>query len=149
KVGTVVQYTLTIENDGFNADSYTLTATSAWTTTFFAADCTTPLTTTLPVASGSSLSFCAKVAIPAAAATDTVNTGTVPATSVGSPSVSATATLNTIAVALAVNTLLVDNDGNAPDVRAYYTAALTAAGVAFSTWDLAANSNLPPNFVLA
>jgi uncharacterized repeat protein (TIGR01451 family) len=149
KVGTLVQYTLTIENDGFNADNYTLSAANAWTTTFFAADCTTPLTTTPSVASGDSLDVCVKVAIPAGAANDTVNTGTVTATSVGNPSVSATATLKTVAIAVAVNTLLVDNDGNAPDVRAYYTAALTAAGVAFSTWDLAANSDLPPNFVLA
>jgi uncharacterized repeat protein (TIGR01451 family) len=149
RVGTLVPYTLTIENDGFNADAYTLSAANAWTTTFFAADCTTPQTTTPSVPSGGSLNICAKVAIPVAAANDTVNTGTVTATSVGNPSVSATATLKTVAVGLAVNTLLVDNDGNGPDVQSYYTTALTSAGIAFSKWDLAVDSNLPRNYVLA
>jgi uncharacterized repeat protein (TIGR01451 family) len=149
QVGTLVPYTLTIENDGFNADTYSLSAANAWTTTFFAADCTTPLTTTPTVQSGDSLNICAKVAIPVAAANDTVNTGTVTATSVGNPSVSATATLKTIAVAVTVNTLLVDNDDNGPDVQSYYTTALTSAGIAFSKWDLAVNSNLPRNYVLA
>jgi uncharacterized repeat protein (TIGR01451 family) len=149
KVGTIVPYKLTIENDGFNADTYSLSAANAWTTTFFDATCTTQLTTTPTVQSGDSLNICAKVAIPAAAVNDTVNTGTVTATSVGNPSVSATATLKTVAVAITVTTLLVDNDGNGPDVQSYYTTALTSAGIAFSKWDLAADSNLPRNYVLA
>jgi hypothetical protein len=149
KVGTSVPYKLTIENDGFNADTYSLSAANAWTTTFFDATCTTQLTTTPTVQSGDSLNICAKVAIPAAAVNDTVNTGTVTATSVGNPSVSATATLKTVAVAITVTTLLVDNDGNGPDVQSYYTTALTSAGIAFSKWDLAADSNLPRNYVLA
>jgi uncharacterized repeat protein (TIGR01451 family) len=150
QVGSLVPYTLTIENNGFNADNYTLSAANAWTTTFFDATCTTPLTTATPsVPSGESLAVCAKVAIPVGAANDTLNTGTVTATSVASSSVSATATLKTIAVAVNVNTLLVDNDNNNPDVQGYYTAALTAAGIAFSKWDLGADSNLPRNFVLA
>lgn len=147
KSGTSVPYTLTIENRGFNADSYMLTATNAWTTTFFDATCTTPLPTTASISPGGTLDVCAKVAIPAAAANDTVNTGTVTATSVGSPSVSASASLKTIAVTAA--TLLVDNDGNIPDVRAYYTTALTTAGVTFSTWDLSTDSKLPLNYTKA
>src|SRR5204862_371059 len=75
------------------------------------------------------------------------NTGTVTATSVGNPSVSATATVKTIAVT--VDTLVVDNDGNGPDVQSYYTAALTTAGVGFSIWDLTADSNLPANYAKA
>ena len=46
KSGTSVSYKLTIDNRGFTADSYTLSATSTWATTFFDATCTTPLTTT-------------------------------------------------------------------------------------------------------
>ena len=34
-------------------------------------------------------------------------------------------------------------------MQSYYTAALTAAGVPFSTWDLAADSNLPLNYTKA
>src|SRR6185503_20776159 len=55
KVGTSVPYTVTISNRGFNADSYTMSATSSWTTTFFDATCTTPLTTTASVPAGGTL----------------------------------------------------------------------------------------------
>ena len=147
RVGTSVAYKLTIDNDGYTADSYSLSATNAWTTTFFDATCTTPLATTAIIAGGGALDVCAKVDVPPGTANDTANTGTVTATSVGSPSLSATATLKTIAIA--VDTLLVDNDGNGPDVQSYYTAALTSAGVAFSKWDLAVDPNLPRNYVRA
>jgi uncharacterized repeat protein (TIGR01451 family) len=147
RVGTSVPYTLTITNRGFNADSYTLSAASTWATTFFDASCTTPLTTTASVPSGDSTTVCAKVAIPAGASNGAVNTGTVTATSVGDPSVAASASLKTIAVA--VDTLLVDNDDNGPDVQSYYAAALTANTIAFSTWDIATDKNLPRNYTLA
>jgi hypothetical protein len=52
-------------------------------------------------------------------------------------------------IAVTFDTLLVDQDGDAPDVQGSYAAALTAAGVQFSTWDLAADSNLPLNLVMA
>jgi hypothetical protein len=42
-----------------------------------------------------------------------------------------------------LDTLLVDGDGNGPNVQSYYTDALTAAGVDFGTWDLASNPELP------
>jgi hypothetical protein len=114
---------------------------------FFNASCTTALTTTGSVAAGASTDVCVKVDVPAAAANGDVNTATVTATSVASPGVSAGATVKTIAVA--VDTLLVDNDGNGPNVQSYYTAALTSAGVAFSTWDLAVDSKLPLNYMKA
>ena len=50
---------------------------------------------------------------------------------------------------MAVDTLLVDNDGNTPNTQSFYTAALTGAGVQFSTWDLSTDSNLPQNYMLA
>jgi hypothetical protein len=48
-----------------------------------------------------------------------------------------------------VDTLLVDQDGNGPDVRAFYTTALTGAGQSFSTWDLSADANLPLHYMQA
>lgn len=146
KPGTSVSYTETVRNLGFTADSYTL-ASSGGTdpVSFFDATCTTPQPTTPTVAAGATTTVCVKVAVPTGA-TGT-NTATITATSVGSPGVSATATIKTIAVT--VDTLLVDEDGNAPDVQAVYAAALTGAGVSFSTWDLDADSNLPVNYLLA
>ena len=49
RVGTSVPYTVTVRNLGFNSDSYALTASNAWTTTFFDSTCTTPLTTVGPL----------------------------------------------------------------------------------------------------
>jgi hypothetical protein len=71
----------------------------------------------------------------------------VTATSVGSPTLSGTSTLTTIAATK--DTLLVDEDGNGPDVQSYYSTALTANSVSFATWDLATNPTLPQGYLLA
>ena len=150
RVGTSVDYKVTLSNLGYKDDSYAMSAsgmTTGWTATFLDATCATTLTTTASVASGDSTTVCVRIGIPSGAANGTVSTATVKATSVGSPTVSATGTVKTIAVAVA--TLLVDNDDNSPDVQPYYTAALTGAGVPFSTWDLSTDRNLPTNFVKA
>jgi hypothetical protein len=147
RVGTSVPYTVTVRNLGFNSDSYALSATSGWAASFFDATCTTPLTTVGPLAAGASANVCVKIAVPAAAANGATNEATVTATSVASPGVSASVAVKTIAVA--VNTLLVDNDNNAPNVQAFYSAALTANGIQFSTWDLAEDKNLPTNYTKA
>jgi len=147
RVGTSVPYTVTVKNRGFNADSYTLSATNTWATSFFDATCTTPLTTTAIIPAGGSADVCVEVAVPAGASNGTANTGTVTATSIASSGVSATASITTIAVA--VDTLLVDNDDNNPNVQPYYTTALNTNGIVYSTWDLASDKNLPRNYTLA
>ena len=85
--------------------------------------------------------MCVKVDVPADATDSETNVATVTATSVGDPSVSGSATVTTLAVTDA--TLLVDEDGNSPDVQSYYADALTAAGIPFDTWDLGSDSTLP------
>jgi hypothetical protein len=69
------------------------------------------------------------------------------ATSAGSPTVSATASIKTIAVT--VDTLLVDEDGNAPDVSSFYKNALTTAGVPFDFWNLNTTPDLPVKYMEA
>jgi uncharacterized repeat protein (TIGR01451 family) len=147
KGGTSVAYHITVKNLGFNSDSYTLSASSTWAVSFYNPTCTTAITTTPTLAAGATVDVCVKVAIPAGTANAATNTATVTATSVASPSVSGSATIKTIAVA--VDTLLVDDDGNTPNTQSFYTAALTSAGVQFQTWDLATDSNLPQNYMLA
>ena len=88
-----------------------------------------------------------KVAIPNTAVEGDTSTTTVTATSVGSPSLSGSSTLTTIAATKP--TLLVDEDGNAPDVQSIYTTALTTDGVSFAVWDLAANPSLPAGYLAA
>ncbi|MFF0267285.1 hypothetical protein [Kribbella sp. NPDC004536] len=144
--GTSVTYPLTVRNLGFNTDSYTMSSTGGTDpVAFLDATCTTPLTTTPAIAPGATTAVCVKVSVPAGATG--ANTSTVVATSVGSPSATATASIKTLAVTN--DTLLVDQDGNAPDVQGAYTTALTAKGVSFDTWDLAADSNLPQNYLVA
>ena len=61
---------------------------------------------------------------------------------------SASAALTTIAVAS--DTLLVDNDTNDPvDSAPYYQAALTANGAQFATWDLSEDPDLPQSYLTA
>ena len=147
-VGESVEYTLTIKNLGYKTDSYTMTSTGGtYTVTILDATCTSPMATTPSVTAGASTSVCAKVDVPAGAASGDSSTSTITATSVGNPTVSASGTIKTIAVT--VDTLLVDQDGNAPNVQSYYTAALTAAGVQFTTWDLNADPNLAPKYMTA
>ncbi len=145
RAGTSVPYHLTIANNGSNADTYTLSASGGWPTTFFDASCTTALTTTPSVAGGDSLDVCAKVAVPAGAANMDLSTNTVTATSVGSSSLSATASIGTLAI-VGGDTLLVDNDDNAPDVQAIYKAALDANTISYLTWDLKADKDLGLNY---
>ncbi|HET9324257.1 MAG TPA: hypothetical protein VFO03_10280, partial [Gaiellaceae bacterium] len=151
RLGTNVDYKVTLSNLGFNADTYTMSSTGGtWTTSFLDATCTTPLAsnTTASVPSGGSTQVCVRVAIPANAADSATNTATVVATSTGDPSATGSGTVKTIAVA--VPTLLVDNDTNAPiDSKTLIEPALTSAGMAHQVWDLNVDENLPLNYLLA
>jgi photosystem II stability/assembly factor-like uncharacterized protein len=145
--GTSVTYQVNVKNLGFTPDSYTMSSSGGtYPVSFLDATCTTPLTTTPTVPAGSQAAVCVRVSVPAGATSGT-STATVTATSVGSPGVSAAATVKTIAVTL--DTLLVDEDGNIPDVQSTYASALSSAGVQFDTWDLGADSDLPRGYLLA
>ncbi|MEP6598159.1 MAG: hypothetical protein ABJB98_01785 [Actinomycetota bacterium] len=145
RAGQSASYTVSLTNKGYTPDSYSMTATGLWPATVYDATCVTPLAATPTVQPGSSTDVCVKVAVPAAAVNGETDTATLSATSVGSPSVSASATLTTIAVTADV--LLVDGDGNAPDVKSYYTAAL--GSTPYSYWDLAAHPNIPQSLLTA
>jgi uncharacterized repeat protein (TIGR01451 family) len=144
RVGTSVDYHVTLTNNGFNADTYSLSSSGGtWTVSFLDSTCTNPLGATTPsVLPGGTTDVCVRVAVPANAANDASNTATVAATSVGGGA-TGSATIRTIAVA--VDTLLVDNDGNIPDVQPIYQTALAA--VPHSTWDLSVDGNLPLQFL--
>jgi uncharacterized repeat protein (TIGR01451 family) len=145
KVGDFATYTVQVNNDGYGTDHYTLGTSGTWATTTYAADCTTPETTTPDVLAGDSATVCVKVAVPADAAGGSSQDSTLTATSAADSSVSATATLTTFAAA--AGTLLVDEDGNAPDVASTYKAALTGAGASYDYWDLAADPELPAGYL--
>ncbi|MEO7059957.1 MAG: hypothetical protein ABI083_09575 [Lapillicoccus sp.] len=145
KVGTSVSYLTTVENRGYQADAFRLTSSSTWPATTYDATCTTPSTTTAGVAPGGSVTVCVKVAIPASASDDQRSSATLTVTSAATPSVTGSVALTSIAVAS--DTVLVDGDGNAPDVAARYQAAIGARPHGY--WDLAADPNLPQSYLTA
>ncbi|TMF25461.1 MAG: DUF11 domain-containing protein [Chloroflexi bacterium] len=149
RVGSSVNYKVTLSNTGFNADSYNMSSSGGtFPVSFLDSTCTTPLTTTATVASGSSTDVCVKVSVPTGTADSTMSTATVTATSVGNPALSASGTVITKAVA--VDTLVVDDDSFSTtpvDVQHFYTDALTAAGKSFQVWDLGNDKNLPLNYL--
>jgi len=152
RVGQSVTYPLALTNLGFKNDSYTMSSTGGtFPVSFFGADCTTPLTATSSVAPGATTNVCAKVAVPASAPDSSTSTANLTATSVGSSTATGSASIKTIAVA--VNTLVVDDDSFVPsssanvDVNKFYTDALTANGVQFQLWDLGSDKNLPLNYL--
>jgi uncharacterized repeat protein (TIGR01451 family) len=150
KVGQSVDYLVHLRNIGFNSDSYNMSYSGGtYSVSFLDDTCTSTLATTASVAPGASTDVCVRVDVPAGASNDEVNTATVIATSVGDPTVSGSATVKTIAVGANTTTLLVDGDGNIPDVQSYYSTALTDAGIAFSTWDLSADSDIPLSYMEA
>jgi hypothetical protein len=149
QVGGTQTYTVSIKNLGYKTDSYKLTSTGgAFPVAFYdSSTCNTLLTTTASVIAGAIANVCVKVAIPTGTAAGTTSTSTITATSVGSPAVSASGSITTIAVT--THTLLVGEDGHAPDVSAYYKDALTAAGASYTFWDLTTDPNLPAKYMTA
>ncbi len=160
-VGSSVTYHISVTNLGFNAsgDSFTMSSSGGTDTlSFLNSNCTTPLSgnRTGNLAPGAAADVCVKVSVTSGNDGD-VNTATVTATSVASPPASASATIKTITVTK--DWLLVDEDGSPngspgphnPDVQSFYTTALNSAigASAYSTWDLAADPNLPQGYLLA
>ena len=142
-----VDYHVTLKNNGFNADTYTMSSTGSvagFNVSFLDTACSAAQPVTPSVAPGGTTDVCVRVHIDSGAGA--TNIANVIATSVGNPAVSASVQVKTIGVA--VDTLLVDNDNNAPDVQGIYKTALTTAGVQFTTWDLLADGSLSETFIL-
>jgi uncharacterized repeat protein (TIGR01451 family) len=147
KTGDTAVFHETVTNEGYQTDSFQVTATGgAWSASTYDSTCTTALTTTPSVTAGQSVDVCVKVSVPAGATEAASNTTQFKATSTGDPAQSASSTLTSLAVA--VPTLLVDNDTNDPvDSAPRYRAALDANHVSYGTWDLAVNPVLPSSYL--
>jgi hypothetical protein len=148
KAGSSIDYVLHVSNDGYTDDTYDLstTGTTGWTTTLLDGTCSSAVTT-VALASGDTGDVCVRVTVPAGAAEKDMGDVTLTATSQADHSVSAAATMHTLAAT--ANTLLVDNDNDAPDVASTYQAALTGAGESFATWNLATDPELSASYVSA
>jgi uncharacterized repeat protein (TIGR01451 family) len=147
RTGSSQTYTETVQNLGFKTDHYNLSSTGgSFPVTFYNSTCATQITATPDLVAGATVDVCVRVTPPTTASDGTSSTSSVTAASASSTD-SASASITTIAVT--VDTLLVDEDGNAPDTNSYYDNALTAAGVAHDTWDLKVNASLPVKYMEA
>jgi hypothetical protein len=148
--GQVITYLVSIENLGYNTDSFNMVAapsaigfnTSLWNETFTAFQSTTP-----PVAPGDSAVVGVKVVINPFVANGVANTDLIIANSMAVPGNSDSVQIKTIAVTDKI--LLVDDDGNGPNVDSYYQNALNTYGLPYNTADLRADTTLPTRFMMA
>ena len=148
RAGNSVSYHFTVRNLGYTTDSFNLaTAGGTYAASILDSTCTTAATSTGSLTAGATADVCVKVTVPGTAAQGDTDAKTLTATSAGSPTVSGSASITTNAVTL--DTLLVDNDDNNPNVQASYSAALTANSIPFGTWDLKANPELPVGLLQA
>ena len=147
RTGSSQTYIETVKNLGFKTDHYNLSATGGtFPVTFFDPTCKTQITATPDLAAGATFDVCVRVTPPTTATDGTTSASTVSATSANSTD-SASASITTIAVT--VDTLLVDEDGDNPDTNSYYDNALTTAGIGHDTFDLAKNPTLPIKYMEA
>ena len=148
KDGADASFVEHITNEGYQTDTFAVsTSGGSWTSGVYDATCTTPLTTTPQVAAGDTADVCVKVSVPAGATEAASNDTTFTATSSADPAVTGTATLTTLAAQF--DTLLVDNDNNAPDVAPNYKAVLDSIPVAYGYWDLTDQPELPASYLAA
>jgi uncharacterized repeat protein (TIGR01451 family) len=149
KVGNSASFVEHLTNEGYQAGSYAVDASGGgWPAAVYDATCATPMTSTPTVEPGDSVDVCVKVDVPAGAADNATNDTTLTATSSADPSVTGSATLTTIAVA--TDTLLVDEDTNDPvDSAPYYEDALDASNVDYGYWDLASDPQVPESYLEA
>lgn len=165
KPQTSVDYTLKVTNLGYQTDTFKLKGSGqTYPTEIRDAACANIIAQTGALAAGTSENVCVRVYVPAAAsknqgknnnkqgkqiknapaADDTV---TIQAQSTADGKVKATATVQTFLVTKSI--LLVDEDGDAPNVQSYYTAALDAYGQPYDIWDLNTDPEFPVNYVAA
>ncbi len=144
KVGSSLSFAVQVTNRGYLSDAYALRTTSPWPATIHDASCSAPLTI-LRVASGATATVCVKVAVPASATDDQRSTSTFVVRSSNDPSTAGSAALTSVAVAS--DTVLVDGDGDAPDVAGRYQAAIGTH--AHGYWDLAVDPDIPQSYLTA
>ncbi|MBI4321056.1 MAG: DUF11 domain-containing protein [Chloroflexi bacterium] len=148
RAGQVITYSATVRNVGSNFDNYSLTSSgNVWPTTFWDIGGDTPIMSTGSAAPGETARFVVRVSVPSSASNGAEDVATVSVTSMGNPSVSSSTTISTTAITRSV--LLVDGDGDSPDVKSYYQAALDATGNSYNYWNLAANAMLPLSYLNA
>jgi uncharacterized repeat protein (TIGR01451 family) len=162
KPGAIVDYNLTVRNMGYTDDTFKLKVTNkTFPTEIRNAGCASVISETDLLAAGDTQDVCIRVYInnlsknegkngkkkQAADKPSLESVVTFQAQSTADKTVKDTATISTLQVVNSI--LLVDEDGNNPDVQPYYTAVLDAYGQPYDIWDLNANPTFPINYLNA
>jgi hypothetical protein len=145
RLGRPVDFPVTVTNTGYLTDSFSLSTDQRWATSVLDATCSGPISSTGSIAPGDTVEVCVRVVVPADAVDGDEDSQTVTAVASADPAVTASAKVTAIAVAK--DTLLVDESGGIPGVAAIYAKALNAAGVPFGSWDLSERPTLPQGFL--
>jgi uncharacterized repeat protein (TIGR01451 family) len=146
--GSIVTYTMSVKNLGYKNDAFNLTSSgNQWPTTLWDSSFTKQITKTGSVAPGVTTEFGVKVSVPTKATSGMSDIVGMDVASIGNPARTASASIQTKAVTNPI--LLVDNDGNSPNVQPHYRAALDAKGYQYDVWDLASDPNLPSRYINA
>ena len=139
-------FTYTLRNAGYTAESFDLSKAGDTWNTVIEADCTTAGISTAVLQPGETQKVCVQVTVPDGAsslATDVFHLTVQPDATTDT---SGAQTVDGTTVAVTHPVLLVDGDGNNPDVQSYYTSALSAAGVSYDVFDLS-TTQLPDGYL--
>lgn len=143
-----IDYTVTVRNLGYSTDTFNLSVNgNTYPTEIRNAGCGSVITQTGALGPGATEDVCLRVSVPSGATDLQMDTVKLKAQSASDASVKATATANTFAITDDI--LLVDGDGDIPDVQSYYTAALDTYAQPYDVWDLAEDDVLPQNMLNA
>ncbi len=153
--GEALDYTITVRNTGYNTDTFNLSVGgSSFGTEVRDASCTSIITSTSSLSAGDTEDVCIRVTPPVAQGArreggglPVPDTATVKATSATDSNVKQSVEIVTYPITAEI--LLVDQDGDIPDVQSYYTAALDSYGAPYDVWDLNTESTLPINILNA
>jgi uncharacterized repeat protein (TIGR01451 family) len=147
RAGQSITYTLRVENRGYRPAAFDLAATGDWPTALWDGQFQAEQARTPVLAPGQGAGIGLWVAVPADAADSQPEDTAVTATSAAQADVGATAMVQTLAATAPV--LIVDGDGDQPDVQAYYRDAVRAAGYRYEVWDVAKDPRLPRRYLAA
>jgi hypothetical protein len=144
----IIEYIATVRNNGFQTDTFQLnTAGNTFPAEILDETCTTVITHTSALAAGETEDVCVRVTVPVSATDFQLDNLKLKVKSTSDDTVKAEATMGTYAILDDI--LLVDQDGDIPDVQSYYTTALNTYGAAYDIWDLGEDDVLPKNMLNA
>ncbi|HET6817312.1 MAG TPA: hypothetical protein VFH66_08840 [Mycobacteriales bacterium] len=143
---TTATFSYTVRNAGYTAESFDLSKSGDTWSTVIEPDCQTAGTATAVLQPGDTQQVCVQVTVPGTANSQDTDVFHLTVQPDATTDTSGAETVDGTTVAVTHPVLLVDEDGNNPDVQSYYTDALTAAGIQYDVFDLS-TTQLPDGYL--